>query len=243
MSINSKIEWTENTWNPVTGCTKISQGCKHCYAERMSKRLQGIFTKYSDGFSVVTTHPDELDSPILRQAKSKMIFVCSMSDLFHKDVPDAYIIRVFEAMNKYDQHTYQVLTKRSDRVKDLSPKLPWAKNIWMGVTVEDKDNMGRIDHLRATSAHLKFLSLEPLLGPLPKLDLTGIDWVIVGGESGSNERLLKPEWIQPIRDNCIRNKVPFFFKQWGGYHKKANGRQLDGRTWDEMPMTTSCLAE
>ena len=234
MATNSSIEWTESTWNPVTGCTKVSPGCKHCYAERMAKRLQAMGQRnYARGFRL-TLQEHAVELP-LRWRKPQRIFVNSMSDLFHKDVPLAFIQRVFETMNAADWHTYQILTKRAERLEALSPELPWASHIWMGVSVENADFVSRIDHLRRSHAHIKFLSLEPLLGPLPNLDLTGIDWVIVGGESGPKARPMDPAWVVDIRDRCRASGVAFFFKQWGGTNKKKAGRILDGRTWDDMP--------
>ncbi len=233
----STIEWTEATWNPLTGCTKISPGCKHCYAERMAKRLKGMGQRnYANGFQL-TLQPHMLEHP-LRWKKPQTIFVNSMSDLFHEDVPVDYIRRVFDVMNRAHWHQYQVLTKRAERLEGLSPKLPWAPHIWMGVSVENQDYAWRIGHLRRTGAHVKFLSLEPLLGPLPRLNLRNIHWVIVGGESGPGARPMKAAWAKDIRDQCRRARVPFFFKQWGGVWKKRNGRMLDGRTWDEMPIGT-----
>jgi protein gp37 len=236
MATNSHIEWTDATWNPVTGCTKISPGCKHCYAERLSKRLQAMGqANYRNGFEI-TLQPRMLELP-LRWRSPKRIFVNSMSDLFHDEVPTAYIKEVFEVMRKANWHQYQVLTKRSDRVLALSKELKWAPQIWMGVSVENEKYVRRIDDLRKTGAQVKFLSLEPLLGPLPKLDLRGIDWAIVGGESGPGARKIDQDWVTAIRDQCLRSGVPFFFKQWGGVHKKKAGRTLEGRTWDEMPET------
>jgi protein gp37 len=234
MATNTSIEWTEATWNPVTGCTKISAGCRHCYAERMALRLQGMGQpNYARGFKV-TRHPSALDLP-LRWKKPQMIFVNSMSDLFHEKVPAEFIQRVFDVMRRTDRHTYQILTKRSERLLELDPDLEWASHVWMGVTVESADYAYRIDHLRATHAAVKFLSLEPLLGPMPDLDLGGIDWVVVGGESGPGARPMEPGWATDIRDQCLRAGVPFFFKQWGGVNKKKAGRLLQGRTWDDMP--------
>ena len=228
------IEWTESTWNPVTGCTKISPGCKNCYAERMAKRLQAMGQpNYANGFEV-TLHEKMLDAP-LHWRKPQVIFVNSMSDLFHKDVPLEFVERLFSVMNRAEQHIFQVLTKRSDRLYLADSKLNWSDNIWMGVTVENRDYVDRIDDLRRTHARTKFLSIEPLLGPIPNLDLTGIDWVIVGGESGPHARSMKPEWVKEIRDQCLDASVPFFFKQWGGWNKKKAGRDLEGRTWDQMP--------
>jgi protein gp37 len=234
MGINSAIEWTESTWNPVTGCTKISPGCRHCYAERMAHRLQAMGqANYVNGFHLAM-HEHALDLP-LSWRKPQMIFVNSMSDLFHKDVPTDFIHQAFRVMGRADWHRFQVLTKRSRRLRELAPTLGWAENIWMGVTVESADYLFRVDDLRATSAAIRFLSLEPLLGPLPDIDLDGINWVIVGGESGPGARPIDPEWVLDIRDQCARGEVPFFFKQWGGMHKKRAGRELNGRTYDEMP--------
>ena len=230
----TRIEWTEATWNPVTGCTKMSPGCTHCYAERMAHRLQAMgLDKYRNGFRI-TLHPDVLEAP-LRWKKPRMIFVNSMSDLFHHDVPLDFIYQVFEVMRKASRHSFQVLTKRAKRLRAIAPSLPWPENVWMGVSVEHAAYTYRIDMLRQTGAAVKFLSLEPLLGPLPNLDLTGIHWVIVGGESGPGARPMEVEWVRDIRDQCVRAGVPFFFKQWGGVVKKRTGRILDGRTWDEMP--------
>lgn len=234
MGIASTIEWTESTWNPVTGCTKVSPGCAHCYAERMARRLQAMGQpNYVNGFRT-TTHEHVLDLPI-RWKRPQVIFVNSMSDLFHKAVPTQFIQRVFNVMNRSSWHHYQVLTKRSDRLLELSTSLPWAKNIWMGVTVENDSYVRRIDDLRRTGAATKFLSLEPLIGPLPRLDLSGINWVIVGGESGPGARPMQHSWVVGIRDQCHQAHVPFFFKQWGGTNKKRAGRILEGRTWDAMP--------
>jgi len=231
---HSKIEWTESTWNPVTGCTKISPGCLNCYAERMALRLKAMGQhNYRNGFKV-TCHKDSLELP-LRWKKPQMIFVNSMSDLFHEDVPVDFIKDIFSTMQCAKQHQYQVLTKRAERLAELSPELPWQKNIWMGVTVESSDYRYRIDYLRYTSAHIKFLSLEPLLDDIGELDLNEIDWVIVGGESGPGARPMKAEWVRNIRKQCLAQKVPFFFKQWGGVNKKKAGRVLDGKTWDKMP--------
>ncbi len=235
MATNSHIEWTDATWNPVTGCTKISPGCKHCYAERLSHRLQLMGqANYRNGFKL-TLQPQMLDLP-LRWKTPKRIFVNSMSDLFHKDVPTDYIKRVFDAMKGAHWHQYQVLTKRSERVLELSDELEWSPQVWMGVSVENDKYKHRIDDLRQTGAPVKFLSLEPLLGSLGKLNLRGIDWAIVGGESGPGARPLNVEWVTEIRDQCITSGVPFFFKQWGGVQKSKTGRTLEGRTWDQMPM-------
>jgi len=234
MARGSGIEWTESTWNPVTGCTKLSPGCKFCYAERMAERLQAMGQEnYRNGFRL-TLQPHMLDVP-LRWKKPQTIFVNSMSDLFHEDVPVNYIRRIFDIMRKAHWHRFQVLTKRSERFAELDSKLEWAPNVWMGVSVESDKYRSRIDDLRRTRALLKFLSLEPLLGPLRNLDLNGIDWVIVGGESGFKSRLIDPEWATDLRDQCRKAKVPFFFKQWGGKNKKQGGRVLDGQIWDQMP--------
>lgn len=234
MAQASSIEWTETTWNPVTGCTKISPGCTNCYAERMALRLQAMGQRnYLNGFKL-TEQPHMLGLPE-KWANPQTIFVNSMSDLFHRDVSADYIHQVFAVMNRASQHRYQILTKRSQRLMRLSPQLPWQRHIWMGVSVEEESYTFRIDHLRKTGAHVKFLSLEPLLGPLPGLDLRGIDWVIVGGESGPHARPMRTEWVLDIRDQCLAARVPFFFKQWGGTRKKANGRILEGETWNQMP--------
>jgi protein gp37 len=241
MGTNSAIEWTDATWNPVTGCTKISPGCANCYAQRMAKRLQAMGqANYADGFNV-TMHDRAVELP-LGWKKPRAIFVNSMSDLFHENVPVEFILRIFDVMRRADWHKFQILTKRSQRLLELEGQLPWLPHVWMGVSVESQEYVGRINDLRQTHAHTKFLSLEPLLGPLPNLDLSGIDWVIVGGESGPGHRPMKPAWVTGIRDQCNSAGVPFFFKQWGGVNKKRAGRQLDGRTWDEMPRSSSaCL--
>ena len=234
MSNLSSIEWTESTWNPLTGCTKISPGCKHCYAERMSYRLKAMGqSNYRNGFSL-TLHEHTLSKP-LKWKKPQMIFVNSMSDLFHKEVPVEFIKKVFHVMDKANWHTFQVLTKRSKRLFELNNELTWPNSVWMGVSVEQNEYTYRIDHLRKTNANIKFLSLEPLIGPLPDLNLTNIDWVIVGGESGPGARPMKEKWVIDIKDQCKDSSVPFFFKQWGGVQKKRNGRTLQGCVWDEMP--------
>ena len=234
MAGGTKIEWTTATWNPVTGCTKISPGCAHCYAERMSKRLEAMGQRnYRNGFRL-TLQPHMLDLP-LRWRKPQFIFVNSMSDLFHNDVPIEYIQRVFDIMRRASWHTFQVLTKRSERLLELNHAIDWPSNVWMGVSVESERFVGRVDHLRCTSAVTKFLSLEPLLGPLPNLNLSEIDWVIVGGESGPGARPVQRSWVREIRLKCRREAVAFFFKQWGGVNKRRAGRELDGRTWDQMP--------
>lgn len=230
----SSIEWTESTWNPLTGCTKISPGCKFCYAERMAKRLQGMGQpRYANGFTL-TLHEDVLELP-LSWKKPRPIFVNSMSDMFHKDVPAWFIKKAFDVMRRASWHQFQVLTKRSGRLLDMSPATDWPDNLLMGVSVERQDYLFRIDHLRETGAAVKFVSLEPLLGPLPKLDLRGIDWVIVGGESGPGARPMEEDWVLEIKTQCRKARVPFFFKQWGGFNKKKAGRSLEGRTWDELP--------
>ncbi len=234
MAGNSKIEWTESTWNPVTGCTKTSIGCQNCYAERMAKRLKAIGQKHYVNEFQVTIHEDALEIP-LEWRKPQMVFVNSMGDLFHEDVPDEFILEVFRVMRQAKRHRFQVLTKRSQRLLQMNSPLDWQDNIWMGVTVEHDDCRYRIDDLRKTGARVKFLSVEPLLSALPSLDLTGIDWVIVGGESGSGARPMDKAWVLDIRDQCEAAGVPFFFKQWGGVNKKKAGRELDGRFYDEMP--------
>jgi len=234
MASHSAIEWTESTWNPVTGCNKVSPGCVHCYAERMAKRLQAMGVRqYVDGFKV-TLQQHSLCLPLLWK-KPQVIFVNSMSDLFHREVPEAFIHKVFEIMRLAHWHQFQVLTKRPERMVQITDRLDWAPNVWMGVSVENKDYVHRIENLRQTKAAVKFLSLEPLLGPIPNLKLDGIDWVIAGGESGPGARRMDPGWVLGIRDQCLRAGVPFFFKQWGGVHKKKAGRLLEDRTWDEMP--------
>jgi len=234
MAEHSTIEWTEATWNPVTGCSKVSTGCKHCYAERLAHRLQAMGSvRYRNGFAV-TLHPAVLDLP-QRWRRPRMIFVNSMSDLFHESVPPEFIQRVFATMRACPQHTFQVLTKRSARLRDLAQRLDWAPNIWMGVSVENRRVIHRIHDLQAVPAHVRFLSCEPLLGPLDDLPLDGIHWVIVGGESGPGARPMQAAWVRAIRDRCRRADVPFFFKQWGGARKGRTGRDLDGCTYDEMP--------
>jgi protein gp37 len=233
----TNIEWTEATWNPVTGCTKTSPGCANCYAERMTRRLKAMGQpNYKKGFKVAM-HPAMLDYP-LGWRKPRMIFVNSMGDLFHEDVPVSFIQRVFKVMESAHWHTYQVLTKRAERLFDIASELPWPDNVWMGVTVEDKEHLYRIDSLRTTKAKVKFISFEPLLGKMGKVDLTGIDWAIVGGESGPGSRPMQPEWARELRDQCIKAKVPFFFKQWGGFNKKKAGKILDGKIWMRMPEVT-----
>lgn len=232
----SSIEWTEMTWNPTTGCDKISAGCKFCYAEVMTRRLQAMgVDKYKDGFRI-RTHESELEKPYSWK-KPRVVFVNSMSDLFHKDVPLAFIQKVFKVMRDNPQHVFQVLTKRADilRYYDSEGWLQWSHNIWMGVSVENEKVTDRIAHLQATGARTKFLSCEPLIGPLNDLNLAGIDWVIVGGESGRKPRPMQPEWVTDLRNQCQQSGTAFFFKQWGGTNKKKTGRLLEGQTWSEMP--------
>lgn len=234
MAQKSTIEWTEATWNPVTGCTKISEGCQHCYAERMAKRLYAMGQeRYKNNFAV-TLHEDLIDRP-KEWRKPRTVFVNSMSDLFHQRVPIEFIQAVFRTMEETPWHTYQVLTKRARRLLQLSSHLPWSKNIWMGVSVENQDHVDRVAALSNTTAFVKFLSLEPLLGPIDSLPLDGIDWVIVGGESGPRSRPMEKSWVRGIRDTCLNNGVPFFFKQWGGTRKALNGRVLDGKVWNQYP--------
>jgi protein gp37 len=235
MSTYTSIEWTERTWNPLTGCTKISPGCTHCYAERMAYRLQAMGQpNYVNGFDL-TVHEHMLEQP-LRWKKPQMIFVNSMSDLFHHGVPIDFIQKTFDVMRRASWHTFQVLTKRSQRLIDLAPLIEWPPNVWMGVSVENQHYTLRIEHLSRARARVKFLSLEPLLGPLTNLDLRAIDWVIVGGESGPHARPMSEAWVTDIRDQCLAAGVPFFFKQWGGVRKKTAGRVLGGRTWSQLPL-------
>lgn len=235
MALGTSIEWTESTWNPVTGCSKISAGCANCYAERMARRLKAVgVPNYANGFEV-TLHEELLKLP-LKWRKPKIIFVNSMSDLFHEKIPDGFILRIFDVMNRASWHCFQILTKRPDRLSRMSPDLPWADNIWMGVTVEDRKCAFRIEHLRKTRASIKFISMEPLLEPIAELELTGIDWVIVGGESGPGARPLNEEWVMDIKGKCQTLNIPFFFKQWGGVNKKKSGRLLEGRLWNQMPV-------
>lgn len=234
MGIDSAIEWTDATWNPVTGCTKVSPGCAHCYAERLAHRLRGMGNpRYAHGFAL-TLHPDQLTLP-LGWRRPRRIFVNSMSDLFHEKIPDEYLCRVFDVMRKADWHVFQIFTKRSARLAAIAHVLPWSDNVWQGVSVESAQYVSRIGHLQAVPAAVRFLSIEPLLGPIPELPLEGIHWVIVGGESGGGRRPVDPDWVRSIRDQCIRADVPFFFKQWGGRTAKSGGRILDARTWDQLP--------
>jgi len=245
MANNSSIEWTEATWNPVAGCSVLSPGCTNCYAMRMARRLEAMGQQKYTGTTRLTggrakwngkivLDPASLELP-LKWKMPKTIFVNSMSDLFHDDVPLAFIVDVFRIMQIAKQHTFQLLTKRGIRLAEIASQLPWPNNVWMGVSVESQAYVGRIDYLRLTPAAIKFLSLEPLLGPIDKLDLEGIDWAIAGGESGPNARPMNPDWVRSIRDQCTNAGVAFHFKQWGGVQKKQAGRTLDGRTWDELP--------
>ncbi len=234
MADNSSIEWTEATWNPVTGCTKVSAGCKNCYAERMSLRLQAMGKPhYATGFKLAL-HDDALSIP-LRWKSPRLIFVNSMSDLFQENIPLTFIQRVFEVMVACPHHTFQILTKRPHLAARYAEHLPWPSNVWLGTSVENADVVHRLSDLRQVPAAVRFLSVEPLLGPIPRLALTGIHWVIVGGESGPGARPMSAEWVRQIRDRCVARNVPFFFKQWGGPNKKKTGRRLDGRYWNELP--------
>lgn len=238
MSSISSIEWTDATWNPVTGCNQISSGCKNCYAKTLSHRLKAMGVEnYSNGFEL-SLQPHMLERPA-RWKKPKRVFVNSMSDLFHEKVPDAYIQKVFKVMNENPKHTFQVLTKRSERLKKISSQLNWSENIWMGVSVESSSFLQRADDLKQSGAAVKFLSVEPLLSSLGDIKLEDIDWVIVGGESGPGARPLDPDWVREIRDQCISTNTAFFFKQWGGVKKRKAGRLLDGRTWDQFPNSHS----
>lgn len=250
----SSIEWTDSTWNPIVGCRKVSAGCQHCYAERMAKRLAAMATAAIEAgqnpgkkaaYLQVINHFGRwngdvfldygaVDEP-LHWLSPRVIFVNSMSDLFHEDVPDEFVHRVFETMNKCPQHTFQILTKRPERVAQMSSSLPWNSHIWMGTSVENAAVVDRVHAIRKTKSFVRFLSVEPLIGPIPRLPLKGIHWVIVGGESGPGARSIDPDWVRQIRDRCLDASVPFFFKQWGGINKSKTGRELDGRTWDEMP--------
>jgi len=238
MAQDSTIEWTEKTWNPITGCSKISPGCDNCYAERMTRRLKAMGSpNYKNGFKL-TCHPQALTIP-LQWKKPCTVFVNSMSDLFHKETPLSFIKDVFKIMKRAEQHQFQVLTKRSKRLKQLDSEMEWKSNIWMGVSLENQDFIHRVDNLRKTSAHVKFLSLEPLIGPIHELNLDGIDWVIVGGESGPGARPMQSDWVTEIQKVCQLSNTPFFFKQWGGVRKKKTGRLLNGRLWNQMPTVLS----
>ncbi|HEU4904796.1 MAG TPA: phage Gp37/Gp68 family protein [Solirubrobacterales bacterium] len=234
MAEKSAIEWTEATWNPVTGCDQVSPGCAHCYAKVFAERWKGISGHpYEQGFRL-RLWPDRLDHP-LKWKRPRRIFVNSMSDLFHERVPDAFIIEVFAVMERADHHIFQVLTKREERLLDLAPDLPWPENIWMGVSIENRRFVHRADVLRSVPAKVRFISAEPLLGPLDGLDLGGIDWLIAGGESGPGHRRVDEDWLLDLRDRCRDDGVAFFFKQWGGARPKSGGRELEGRTWNEYP--------
>jgi protein gp37 len=234
VSIASSIEWTDSTWNPVTGCTKVSQGCKHCYAQRFAERFRGVpGHPFEQGFDL-KLWPERLELP-LSWKEPRRIFVNSMSDLYHPSVPRTFINRIFQTMRRARWHSFQILTKRAERLANIGADLSWSTNIWQGVSVEDERVLERVELLRKVPAHVRFLSLEPLIGPLSHLDLTGIHWVIVGGESGPHARPMKKDWVVDIRKQCREQAVPFFFKQWGGVHKHATGRLLDGRTWDGFP--------
>lgn len=239
MADNSAIEWTDATWNPTTGCSKVSQGCKNCYAETLARRLQRMGSRnYANGFAL-TLQPHMLEVPI-HWRQPRRIFVNSMSDVFHKDVPDSYVGQIFDVMERAHWHIYQLLTKRPERlarfVRGRYGGAPAPEHIWLGTSVEDARVAGRIRHLQRTPAAVRFLSCEPLLGPLVDLDLSEIHWVIVGGESGRRHRFMDPDWVREIRRQCHQNRVPFFFKQWGGAMSKSGGRVLDGRTWDQQPV-------
>ena len=235
MSTQSTIEWTESTWNPVTGCTKISAGCLNCYAERMAKRLRAMGQqRYRNGFKV-TLQTEALEEPY-KWKKPRIVFVNSMSDLFHEEIPLEFMQDVFKVMNKNIRHTFQILTKRSERLRELAPLLEWSQNIWIGVTIENNDYVYRVDDLRTVGASIKFISLEPLLGPVPDLEFDGIDWIIVGGESGPGARPMEEKWVLDIKKKCENeHNIPFFFKQWGGVNRKKTGRTLQGKTWDNYP--------
>ena len=234
MASKSSIEWTEYTWNPVTGCTKVSPGCLNCYAERMAKRLQAMgLPNYKTGFKLAL-HDNVLRAP-LEWKKPSMVFVNSMSDLFHEKVPLEFITKVFNVMQEASQHQFQILTKRAERLAEVTPYINWPENVWMGVSIENSKYTFRADYLKMTGAFIKFLSIEPMLGSVPEIDLNGIGWVIVGGESGPKARPMQYEWVTNIRNQCINANVPFFFKQWGGINKKKAGRLLDGKTWNQMP--------
>jgi protein gp37 len=234
MADKSAIEWTEATWNPVTGCSKVSPGCAHCYAETFAERWRGIpGHPYEQGFDL-RFWPGRLEQP-LRWTRPRTIFVNSMSDLFHEEIPAGFIADVFDVMVRAEQHTFQILTKRHGRLAELAPDLPWPDNVWMGVTIENRRFVHRADYLRRVPAAVRFISAEPLLGPLEGLDLTEIDWLISGGESGPRHRSVKVEWLRELRDRCQEAEVAYFFKQWGGRRPKTGGRDLDGRSWDQMP--------
>lgn len=241
MADKSAIEWTESTWNPVTGCLQVSPGCAHCYAKTFAERWKGIpGHPYEQGFEL-RLWPQRLEQP-LKWTRPRMIFVNSMSDLFHEDIPEIFVQEVFEVMGRADHHTFQILTKRAERLAEMAPSLPWHSNIWMGVSIENRRFTERADYLRQVDAEVRFISAEPLLGPLVGLDLAGIHWLIAGGESGPKHRPMNIEWVRDLRDRCTEEHVAFFFKQWGGHRPKSGGRLLDGRTWDEMPSRETALA-
>jgi protein gp37 len=238
MADNSAIEWTEATWNPVTGCTQVSPGCAHCYAKTFAERWRGIpGHPYEQGFDL-RIWPERLEQP-LRWTRPRMIFVNSMSDLFHEDIPLSYIEQVFDVMGQAGHHTFQVLTKRDARLAEIAPALTWHPNVWIGVSIENRRFVHRADRLREVDAAVRFISAEPLLGPLDNLDLAGIDWLIAGGESGPRHRRVSGDWLRDLRDRCAEQNVAYFFKQWGGHHPKTGGRELDGKTWDELPAARS----
>jgi len=235
MSLNSKIEWTHSTWNPVTGCSKISLGCENCYAERMAKRLKAMENNtYKNGFKV-TLHEELLEKP-LKWRQPQMVFVNSMGDLFHEDVPVSFIFDTFKIMKQAEWHTFQVLTKRTKRLKELSKEIEWPKNVWIGVTIESEEYVSRLNDILDTDAYIKFISFEPLLSQIKNICFKGINWVIVGGESGPKSRTMKKEWVFDIYEQCKTDNIPFFFKQWGGFHKKKNGRLFQNKVWNEMPL-------
>ncbi len=234
MSERSRIEWTSASWNPVTGCDQVSPGCAHCYAKTFSERFRGVpGHPFGQGFDL-KLWPERLELP-LTWRRPKLVFVNSMSDLFHEGIPFEHIAAVFDVMQRADRHVFQVLTKRHERLAELAPQLPWPENVWMGVSIENRRFVQRADYLREVDAVVRFISAEPLLGPLEGLDLTGIHWLIAGGESGHGHRSMDPDWVRELRDRCASEDVAFFFKQWGGRSPKTGGRELDGRTWDEMP--------
>ncbi len=234
----SKIEWTESTWNPVTGCTKISSGCQNCYAERMARRLAGRYGYPKENPFQVTLHPNRLSQPITWHSRH-LIFVCSMGDVFHKDVPEEYILNILDIIKQTPQHTYQILTKRAERMLKISKKIKeWPENVWMGVTVESRNCVDRINLLKQVRSSVRFLSCEPLLNDLGEIDLEDINWVIVGGESGFKARPMLAKWAINLRDQCVKENIPYFFKQWGGVHKKKAGRIIEGKVWDQMPNST-----
>ncbi len=229
------IEWTQNVWNPVTGCSRVSEGCENCYAESFAKRLKGMgIPKYKQGFKVIL-HPDSLEEPY-RWKKPRVVFVNSMSDIFHQDISDSYIKKIFHVMNENPHHIFQVLTKRPERLPEIESKVKWSHNIWLGVTVESNKHMDRICYLQDSPARTRFISFEPLLSPIEKMNLSTVDWAIVGGESGPKARPMEKAWVESILHQCKEQDVAFFFKQWGGKNKKKNGRLLNGREYNQMPI-------